>query len=137
METAKQKYTTFKAQYQEARKQMLEQSREAFKEMASELFSTYPQMTEFSWEQYTPYWNDGDPCEFSVREYTARINGSCLDYGEEPNNMDQKSLETATKSVTTFISMFDEDVMLDMFGDHAQVTVYRDGKAEVESCAHD
>lgn len=30
------------------------------------IFDQYPDLEEFSWDQYAPYFNDGDPCEFSV-----------------------------------------------------------------------
>ncbi len=36
-----------------------------FKEAALELFTVYPNLKRISWTQYTPYFNDGDTCEFS------------------------------------------------------------------------
>lgn len=30
------------------------------------IFDTWPQVHSVGWIQYTPFWNDGDPCEFSV-----------------------------------------------------------------------
>lgn len=36
------------------------------------LFS-FPQLKALVWEQYTPYFNDGDVCEFSVHGYSLRV----------------------------------------------------------------
>jgi hypothetical protein len=31
---------------------------------SAELFEEFPELESFSWTQYTPYFNDGDTCEF-------------------------------------------------------------------------
>jgi hypothetical protein len=41
---------------------------EVFKEEAKGLFETVPTLGTVVWEQYAPYFNDGDPCVFSVRD---------------------------------------------------------------------
>lgn len=129
-----------------------------------------PTIVEFGWRQYTPYFNDGEPCEFSVHgtwvrtdaevdteeeafdEYDleiwghpslGKVNGHYE--GEWPNRKyiedgyegpdraryDRiKALEKAIEG--------DEfnNVLLEAFGDHAAVTVRRDG-IEVESYDHE
>jgi len=35
---------------------------------AKEILDQYPAVVGFQWTQYTPYFNDGNPCEFSVGE---------------------------------------------------------------------
>lgn len=86
MSTAKEKYQEFKKQYEEARKQLNGQATDAFKEFASDIFAKFPGLESFGWTQYTPYFNDGDACEFSVNadyESGLYINGSSEDYGDE------------------------------------------------------
>lgn len=39
---------------------------EALKAEAEVLFAKWPKLENFSWTQYTPYFNDGEPCEFSI-----------------------------------------------------------------------
>lgn len=40
----------------------------AMRPAAEEFFAKYPQVRAITWTQYTPYFNDGDSCEFSVHE---------------------------------------------------------------------
>jgi hypothetical protein len=43
---------------------------EVFAEGVKGIFEKHPTLEYFSWNQYTPYFNDGDVCEFSVnRDY--------------------------------------------------------------------
>lgn len=35
----------------------------------------FPEVESIKWDQYTPYFNDGDACEFDVREPRFRITG--------------------------------------------------------------
>lgn len=58
----------------EIRQQMQEEAKKVFKVGANELFERYPDMVSFSWRQYTPYFNDGEPCEFGVRTSSDSIN---------------------------------------------------------------
>jgi hypothetical protein len=39
-----------------------------FKETMKEFFDKNPGITALKWTQYTPYFNDGDPCEFCVND---------------------------------------------------------------------
>ena len=41
-----------------------------FKETMKEFFDKNPGITALKWTQYTPYFNDGDACEFRVNEVT-------------------------------------------------------------------
>ncbi|MEU0952815.1 hypothetical protein ABZ353_10800 [Streptomyces niveus] len=46
-----------------------------------------PTIVEFGWSQYTPYFNDGDTCDFSVHylwvRTTAEADGAVDEYGDE------------------------------------------------------
>lgn len=50
----------------EAKKAFQAQAQESLKEAFKEVFDLHPEITAFVWTQYTPYFNDGEPCEFSV-----------------------------------------------------------------------
>jgi hypothetical protein len=82
---AKEKFLAFKKQYEEARKLMVAQTGAALKEMVSEIFEDYPDLESFGWRQYTPYFNDGDICEFSVNNdhYSILLNGQNDDSEDE------------------------------------------------------
>jgi hypothetical protein len=46
---------------------------DALKEAFKELFDKHPRLESVTWVQYTPYFNDGDPCYFSVHDFDASI----------------------------------------------------------------
>jgi hypothetical protein len=60
------KYQALKNKIAEAKKQMEKTAKEAFTEMVTDFFEENPDLLSFGWNQYTPYWNDGDVCTFSA-----------------------------------------------------------------------
>lgn len=120
------------------------------------------------WEQYTPYFNDGDVCEFSIRDPEFKFAGvpeGAGDYGDGFVNalytdeavvvglIGSRDYDSATRSwVTTegsdpalanAVKEFAEiasgafdDLLLESFGDHAQVTVTAE-KITVDFYEHD
>lgn len=50
------------------KKVLQERANVAIRAEADILFSAYPEIRAISWTQYTPYFNDGDACHFSVNE---------------------------------------------------------------------
>lgn len=126
-----------------------------------------PTITEFGWRQYTPYFNDGDPCEFSVHGTWVRtvddtdadedelemwghrsLGKVTTEWAENPENgRREKSGETyegpdrarydRCKALEKAVEggRF-EVVLLEAFGDHAEIKVRRDG-IEIEFYEHD
>ncbi|MFF5790231.1 hypothetical protein ACFY8P_35325 [Streptomyces sp. NPDC012693] len=127
-----------------------------------------PTIVEFGWRQYTPYFNDGEPCEFSaqgtwvrttadedVDEYQLEMWGHAsvgkvtTEWGDvDPETNRRIALSTTyegpdrarydrCKALEAAIEAGHfEHVLLDAFGDHANITVRRDG-IEVEFYDHD
>lgn len=56
-----------------ARKKIRETGEAAFEEACAEVFAAHPKLESFSWPQYAPYFNDGEPCEFSVHELSGMV----------------------------------------------------------------
>jgi len=54
----------------ELKRKFQDQAQGLFKEITKEFFEKNPGITGVVWTQYTPYFNDGEPCEFSVGEPT-------------------------------------------------------------------
>lgn len=52
--------------HKQIRAEVRKQGEEALHEMFAEFFLNFPEVKAIRWEQYTPYFNDGDPCHFSV-----------------------------------------------------------------------
>ncbi|AEV86685.1 hypothetical protein ACWT_5668 [Actinoplanes sp. SE50] len=126
-----------------------------------------PHMKAFGWEQYTPYFNDGEPCVFSVGSpWFLTVNDPDpddiddtyeygVDYGDHPSlgrrEFDWRDRERIPGAYTgpdearydrvralsdAISSGAFEDVLLEAFGDHAQVTVRPSG-ITVDSYSHD
>jgi len=121
-----------------------------------------PLVTEFGWRQFTPYFNDGDPCVFGagsvwVRtcddgedadrdaldvEYHAtlsprRWNAKAVRYEDIERAPEKAALYVHCEALADAVESgaFDE-VLLEAFGDHADITVKRDG-ITVEFYEHD
>lgn len=45
----------------------------AVKDAFKDVFEKFPELRSIQWTQYTPYWNDGDVCHFSVHEFDISV----------------------------------------------------------------
>lgn len=130
-----------------------EEGEDALKEVFKELFEKHPRLESVTWVQYTPYFNDGDPCYFSVHDFDASINEPDVPEGTEDEDADEdeededlydddytygERLSTIAKSddpelqklaeaVGELNGEIPEDVLESVFGDHCKVTATRDG----------
>lgn len=118
------------------------------KPLLQEFVTANPQVKAIKWAQYTPHFNDGEPCVFGVSEFGFFFEGDDLDEshyeGELPwrgyEGWDKAgvcSLETyeACKGLARELSSM-EDALKTLFGDHVQVSVTADG-VDVEEYDHD
>lgn len=121
-------------------------AKDAFASVSQEVFDAHPILTSFAWQQYTPYFNDGDTCEFSANTDYPTITFADGETDEESGTYGfdkKKSLtekEQAVAAVHEFLAAFDDDDFESMFGDHMEVTVNRGTKKieiEVTEYSHD
>lgn len=118
------------------------EAKKLFTEESKQLFEEHPKLIGFRYSQYTPYFNDGDECTFSANTEYPELSfidsdGKETEYEEAPYNCDKASPAGIMDSaVTSFLQSFNEDDLKEMFGDHCQVTVTRNG-TEVEQYDHD
>jgi hypothetical protein len=133
----------------------------ALKEAFADLQKIIPSLTGVQWEQFTPHFNDGDTCEFSVyeakfqfndgkdpvtgEEVAADYDNGYNDVGDYPSAYDKVTgltpeglsktqclaLEGFNKNLTAL-----EDLLKAAFDDHAQVTLTAKS-IEVEEYEHD
>lgn len=120
-----------------------------------EFFEAYPEVYAIRWEQYTPYFNDGDACTFSVGDAEYFLTEEDLDNGDgfgdywTPLKMKEdeivaleisrdrlKVVSDAFIELQKNLSSIDDDVYLGIFGDHAQITATKDG-IECDEYFHD
>ncbi len=143
------------------KKEMLEASNKIFTDLTKTIFEDHPKVKSFGWNQYTPYFNDGETCEFSANIDYIQINGEPVDesewisetkitnYGtwnrekreyegrtEVPNLDYDPELAAASDEIKEFLSNFDEDFFMSQFGDHAEVTITAEG-VSIDEYEHD
>ncbi len=122
-----------------------------------------PTVVEFGWRQYTPYFNDGDPFTFSAHGTWVRTTADKDADEDELEMSGHRSLGKVTGSLNEQTRKWEkgpyegpdearyqrckalegavegghfENVLLDAFGDHAEITVRRDG-IQIEFYSHD
>ena len=128
-----------------------------FKETTKEFFDKNPNVTAIVWTQYTPYFNDGDTCEFGVNDATftnapdpesirwgeyegdeeTAADGSEIfaweSWGDAPQGLNVEMCKAFGRMIG---SSEMEDVMKAMFGDHVKVVATREG-FDVDDYDHD
>ena len=136
-------------------------SKDVFDDWCKTVFEKYPKVESFGWNQYTPYFNDGDTCTFSANTDYISINGEYADdaewmgetivtnwgtYNREtkvydgkveiPNEKHDSELESASEDIRNFLQTFDDEFYIRKFGDHSEITVTKEG-VEVDDYDHD
>lgn len=142
-------YKRIQEQMQELQKQRVKLCREFFEDEIEKFFTENPAVESFSWRQYTPYFNDGDPCEFGVCQSSDEVSVNDVvgwdvpvnppwsrERAEEFNRARDVALATHEK-VSTLLGQFNEDDLKMMFNDHSKVTVDANGDIQVEEHKHD
>jgi hypothetical protein len=125
-------FKKLKAEQLKLREEAKVKAKEIFASASKALFAEYADLESFSWTQYTPYFNDGDSCTFSVnRDWGMKVNGEDI-----PSSYQKDKRKPVHEAVSAFLDVFDDDDLYDMFEDHVRITVTKDG-TETESYDHD
>lgn len=159
--------------FEEKKKAFVEDLRKEFPTMFEELFEKYPKIESIGWNQYTPYFNDGDECTFGVHTDYLYVNGEheeeiealseeqfetitaenleahklynkegyyskrkIGDFGCFPNPLADKQMCDAVKEFKSVIQSIPDEFMKELFGDHSQITLSKEG-IKVENYDHD
>jgi hypothetical protein len=142
-------------QFETLKKEYQEKSKKLFIEAFKQFFEQVPSIKAVTWQQYTPYFNDGEACEFGVGEkyfLTQKGLEDFMDeggsYAEEYAAGEQSYYESqykegvtpehfeAMKTFEKFLCSIDDEIYLHMFDDHSYVVATKDG-FEVNSFEHD
>lgn len=140
------RFDEFKARMEETQREMQEYGKKVFKEESAALFADNPDLVSYRWTQYTPYFNDGDECVFSVHDYIEVTfsdgevlqdwDGSDWDIKDaSKSGVSEENIDTACAAVE-LVRAIPEEVMKAIFGDHVEVTIFSD-HVEVEEYEHE
>lgn len=145
----------------ELKKDLHKKSEEAFFKGAKQIIDSCPDLKSVSWNQYTPYFNDGDETIFSANTDYLKVNGDYVEDGdtlrptivvnrgtwnrekriyegrvENPNPNYNKNLSETVDKMTEFLGIFENDFYKTQFGDHTTVTITTNG-VDTEDYEHD
>jgi len=104
---AAKKYSELRKKIADAKKVMEETAKGLFSEMATDLFDQNSALMSFQWTQYTPYYCDGDVCEFSCNgDYptvSMMVDGDLLGYDSNSgeftvNGHEEESVDSLQRS---------------------------------------
>jgi hypothetical protein len=112
-------------------------------------FAPPTNLKRISWRQYTPHFNDGDACVFSVHgvEMITEIDGVEEEHDDVEWALDSRDekwgaelvAQIGDKSADAFLASWKKlgpEILEAVFGDHVTVTVTKD-EVTVEECDHD
>lgn len=142
-------YSELVAMMEAAKQRVKDEGAKACSALFKTFFSKNPEVTAVGWQQYTPYFNDGDACEFSVREFHVctrtgldfeSIGGLSDEDDEGPIFRDRDGLGDDVGALKASIGWLaraaDDDIFEASFGDHAMVIATPAG-FHVNSYSHD
>jgi hypothetical protein len=125
----------------DAKREMAVVGKEALAEEVHSLFAKWPELQSIRWAQYTPYFNDGDACVFGLGDVKVRVEE--MDDDDEETYLYAYEFDSDRQERTLLMDFENllednKDVMEYIFGDHCQVTFYRErNEAEIEEYEHD
>lgn len=130
-----------KTRIEETKKQIEAEGKAALQADFKEFFEKNPTIEALRWSQYTPYFNDGDACVFSVNDPTIKVQGveggGDYDDGFSDVRYWGEGIPDADKATHEFWKQVSSDeIFQTVFGDHAQVTATREA-ITVEEYSHD
>lgn len=141
------------------KQEMVVEGKSVIKDTLKELFAAFPMIESVKWTQYTPYFNDGDACEFSVNDVEIKLGGAIgkaieaseeddddergwinLEYDNVDNvdGIDKLTKNALSKAIKSLNEGFQdlEDAMYESFGDHVEIVATRTS-IDVNECSHD
>lgn len=70
---------SFDERVRKMNEELVERMKNILTPVFKEFFELYPFVKGVAWTQYTPYFNDGEPCEFGVHEFYYTLNDEDVD----------------------------------------------------------
>jgi hypothetical protein len=128
----------------EAKKKIADEGKNELGKAFVELFDKHPTLKAVKWTQYTPYFNDGSPCEFGINEWSAKIDERKSKYDDDDEDGDSSFVgeyemeggESLKDDIAALFRVASEEAFESSFGDHVKVVATREG-FDVEEYSHD
>lgn len=146
MQTIMNEYDVIHQEFLKQKELTIQKFKESFTEVIKDFFELVPSVKKVVWSQYTPYFNDGDTCTFSINapffcnfdddEFISYYDDSELEDGNwayEAFTFKYKNLTVVSQeelNLINFLSQLiesNDEFMLDIFGDHQIIVLTPDG----------
>ena len=122
--------------------------RDDINEFFAPIFTANPALKAVKWTQYTPYFNDGEPCVFSVYDPDVMLDGVPDSYENgwlcsydfvhyDRESPERKAHIEALPKINWDFELPDSAILEHIFGDGVEITVFRDGTITQEDYEHD
>ena len=112
--------------FKQTKEEFTEKMTKKFNEFFKNFFDKNPEISVVKWQQYTPYFNDGDECVFRTYFYDV------LELDSNMPEEDYKRLSAIQNDLEKTLKSIPKEIYKDMFGDHCQVTATVDGFDVIE-----
>lgn len=141
----KEQYKNALDEYKNQLEIMRQQTRKAFEQFFVPAVQEMMvgNFTAVHWEQYTPYFNDGDECVFGINMYNAFKVGEDVKTKWDEEYFDEYDLDSehphltqAAKDISEFVQSSEEFLKM-VYGDHVEITITADGLEVEEYTGHD
>jgi hypothetical protein len=137
-ETTNALLETFTSDLKKAKDAYTDIAKKASKALFRDLFDLNPSLQSFSWKQYSPFFNDGDECVFCVHSDSDEIGINGQDrYDYDYEDTFTEEMDELSNQVSKVLDALPADIMQEAFGNHVQVTMFRDKEPETEEYDHD
>ena len=136
------------------KKQFQAQAQTALKQSFSDFFSANPTITSINWTQYTPYFNDGEECYFTVYDMYFNVKNLDAPEDQEASGDEDEGYSTyfwdnngknvdpvpderkAFKKFSELVRTLPDEIFLDAFGNHVKMVATAEG-FNVEEYEHE
>lgn len=118
------------------KKELEKNTRDILREAAIWVMEKHPELPYICWMQFTPNYNDGEPCEFSLTETQYYSYREDEDFDEEEcEKINALITKETLKSLRDFDGILDQliDGLEETFGGDQKIKIYKDGTIEVFS----
>lgn len=123
-------------EFKRMREKLVNDVRVEFPSLIMPFMNMSDRIQSISWTQYTPYFADGDTCKFSTNYSYLDINDVYDETLFDEENWSEAD-KGVIKSLKDAMRVIPDEIYKDIFGDHAKITVSKDGTIRVESHDHD
>ena len=122
-------------EFNEAKQKLMEEVQTQFAIVVGSLMRKSAHLNTYSIQAYTPYFNDGDTCEYSVNTW-GEVNED--EEGDENRGDGWGSEDDAiVQEIRKFLSIIDKEIFKGVYGDHVKIVFHRDGTSVTSEYEHE